>query len=159
MKKIISILLSIFLFLNCDAQEKFQFSELTFHSTGCNKSCPDISVNINSDKTIKLIRVIYTSSGLYDSLQSGTFKGTLKDKDYDKLISQLKRYDFDSLQFPDVLCCDSSIKTILISYNGKYKRFKSMTPPKEATTLIDFLTQFSKKISLPRYDRPIDFEE
>jgi hypothetical protein len=58
-----------------------------------------------------------------------------------------------------VLCCDSSIKTILISYNGKYKRFKSMTPPKEAIPLIDYLTQLSTQISLPKYERPIDFEE
>lgn len=159
MKKGILILLPIFFFFKSDAQEKFQFSELTFHSTGCNKSCSDISLNINNNKTIKLVRVVYTASGQYDSLQSGTFKGTLKDKEYNKFIQQLKKYDFDSLKFPEVLCCDSSIKTILISYNEKYKRFKSMIPPKEAIPLIDFLTDLSTKISLPRYDKPIDFEE
>jgi len=36
----------------------------------------------------------------------------------------------------------------------KTNQFKSMTPPKEANALIDFLTKLSTKISLPKYDRP-----
>jgi hypothetical protein len=39
------------------------------------------------------------------------------------------------------------------------KVFKSMTPPKKAIPQIDYLSQLSIKISLPKYDRPIDFEE
>lgn len=165
MKKFIFSLALVLLSFDIEAQtnkspEKIlQFNELTFHSTGCNKACPDISVNINSDKRIQLVRAIYSSSGKYDSLNSGTFKGMLSDEDFMKLLQQLEKYDFDSLQFPEVMCCDFPIKTIIISYNGKYKRFKSMTPPKEANNLINFLTQLSTKISLSRYNKPIDFEE
>lgn len=165
MKKLGLILLLAIVFLNCEAQKiesskkDFQFSELTFHSSNCNGTCPDISVNINSEKKIQLVRVIYNSKGQSDSSLSGTFKGTLQSKDYNKLIRHLKKCDFDSLKFPEVLCCDSSIKTLIVSYNEKYKRFKSMTPPLEASSLITFLTQLSTTVSLPKYNRPIDFEE
>lgn len=77
-------MLLVFIFLSSIAQEnrsstkKFQFSELTFHSTPCNGTCPDISLNIHSDKKIELVRAIYMAKGQSDSSLSGAFKGTLK---------------------------------------------------------------------------------
>lgn len=152
--------------LNATAQQpsissskKFSFSELTFHSSPCKETCPDISLSINSNKRIELVRVLYKATGQVDSILSGAFKGTIKNKDYNKLIRLLKNCDFDSLKFPEVLCCDSSIKTIILSYNGKYKRFKSMIPPQEVNNLITFLMHLAKTISLPKYKGAIDFEE
>ena len=85
--------------------------------------------------------------------------GTINDKDYKKFIREFKRYDFDSLNFSKKSCCDSSIKTLLIYYNGKFKRLKSMNPPKEVMPFIAFLINLSIKISLPKYQKAIDFEE
>jgi hypothetical protein len=105
------------------------------------------------------VRAIYSSTGQYDSLKSGTYKGILSDKDYKMLFRKLAKINFDSLQFSEAMCCDLPIKTLLISYNGKYKRFKSVTLPKETNDFINFLTQLSAKIPLPRYNKSIDFEE
>jgi hypothetical protein len=71
----------------------------------------------------------------------------------------LKSSNMDAWNFPDVTCCDSSVKTILVSYNDKYKRFESVTPPTEADPVITFLMNLSTTVVLPRYKGIIDFEQ
>lgn len=165
MRHFLFIALLVFTCLSSIAQEdnsskkEFQFNELTFHSSTCNGTCPEISLNIGNDKKIQLVRTIYKEKGQADSLLSGAFKGSVKDKDFNQLIDLLKKANLDSLHFPDVLCCDSSIKTLIVSYNENYKQFKSMTPPKQADKLIAFLTHLATTVSLPKYSGAIDFEQ
>lgn len=165
LKHLTLILFSTLIFLSSTAQEnklstnKFQFSELTFHSNSCNGTCPDISLSINNNRKIQLVRVLYIAKGHPDSSLSGSFKGTVKSKDFNKLTRILKKCNFDSIKSPEILCCDSSIKTIIVSYNGKYKRFKSIILSHELNDLITFLTHLATTISLPKHTGAIDFEE
>ena len=138
---------------------KFDFQQLTFHSTECNGTCPAISVNVYSDKTIELSRTIYSKKGVADTTRSGNYKGSLSEKDYGTLLTLLKQVDWGTITFPKVTCCDGPVKTIILTYNDKYKRYKSMTPPQETRKLIDFLTQLGTQIKLPAYDKAIDFED
>lgn len=140
-------------------EKPFEFSSLTFHATACNGTCPDISMNLYGDKRVELSRIIYTQKGQVDTSKSGNFKGELEDKDFEKLLSHLSKINWDTITFPEVYCCDGSIKTILISYNGKYKKFKSMTPPQVTQPLFDYLINLCSKVALTRYTKPIDFEE
>ena len=137
----------------------FEFSSLTFHATACNGTCPDISMNLYQDKRIELSREIYTAKGKIDTSKTGNFKGELSDNDFKTIILYLSKINWDTITFPNIYCCDGSIKTLLITHNGKYQKFKSMTPPQLTQPLFDYLIKIGSKISLTKYNRPIDFEE
>src|SRR6185312_10035281 len=109
------------------------FSKLTFHSTSCFGSCPAISMNLYNDKRFEVSRTIYKPhfKKKVDSSLTGNYKGYLTDKEFKKLIDLLNKINWDTLIFPKIFCCDAPIKTIIISYNKKLRRFKSMEPPKE----------------------------
>ena len=141
-----------------EQKQEFVFSGLTFLSSTCNGTCPDISMNLYDDKSIEISRVIYKKKGLVDTTSSGNFKGSLSDKEFNKVVSLLKAINWDTMTFPKVLCCDAPIVTLLFSYKGTYKRFKSMTPPQSTNALIKYLTDLGSKVFLPKYDMPIDFE-
>jgi hypothetical protein len=116
-------------------------------------------MNIYKDSTIELIRSIYTSKGVVDTIKSGGFKGMVSSKDYKTLQALLKEIEWERVLFPKVNCCDGAVRTIILSYNGNYKQYKSMTPPPETHKLIKFLTNLAVKANLPEYKKPIDFEE
>jgi hypothetical protein len=141
------------------SKERFEFSQLTFHLSECNGSCPAISMNVYSDKTIELSRTIYKSKGNVDSTVSGNFKGTLNEKSYKKIVSLLEEVNWDTIVIPKVLCCDKPLKTIILSYNGESKKFKSMEVPKSITPLINYLINVATNEKLPVYNKAIDFEE
>ena len=106
---------------------------------------------------IQLIRTLYKKKGEVDTVNSGGFKGALQEKDYNAIVGLLSKINWDNISFPDIQCCDAPVVTILISYNNKAKRFRSMTPPKEVHELNKYLTDFLTNVSLPRYDKPLDF--
>jgi Fe-S-cluster containining protein len=139
--------------------KKFDFEQITFHSSECNGICPVISMNIYKNKTIELSRGIYKSKGNPDTAKSGNFKGQLNEKDYSMLLTLLKQIDWETITFSKVKCCDKPVKTIILSYNKKYKQFKSMEPPQSTLKLIEFLTNLGAQIKLPSYKKPIDFED
>jgi hypothetical protein len=115
-------------------------------------------MNIYGDKRIEISREVFNKKGQSDSILSGNFKGYLTDEDFKKLIGFLEKINWDTLTYSKVLCCDGAIKTISLSYNDKYKRIKSMTLPQSTIDLSNYLTYLATKISIPKYDKPIDFE-
>ncbi len=142
-----------------ESKQEFKFTGLTFLSSKCNGTCPDMSMNLYEDKRIEISRAIYSKKGQADTTLSGNFKGTLSEKEFTKVVSLLKTIDWDTVTFPKVLCCDAPIVTLMFSYKGTYKRFKSMTPPRSTNALIKYLTDLGSKVLLPKYDKPIDFED
>jgi Domain of unknown function (DUF6438) len=142
-----------------DSANSFDFSEITFHSTACNGTCPDLSINIYKSRQIEVSREIYKAKGEIDTTRSGNFKGFLSEVDYQKLIALLKKINWDTISFPKVTCCDGAIVSIILSYNGKYMPFKSMTPPASTIDLIDFLKKIATSKSLAQFGGAIDFEE
>jgi hypothetical protein len=160
---IFSIIVIINLIAGCHSvpdktKANFDFKELTFHSSFCFGTCPQISMNIRKDKSISLSRGIPSSFNL-DTAISGNYKGYLKDADFNNLITELQQVNWDTLKFNKRFCCDGSVKTLIISYNGKHKKFKSMFPPSQVNGLINYLVNLGSRLSLPRYGKPIDFEE
>ncbi len=140
-------------------KQTFEFTGLTFLSSKCNGSCPDISMNLYDDKRIEISRGIYSRKGEPDTTLSGNFKGTLNDQDFNKVVRLMTAINWDTVTFPKVLCCDRPIVTLMFSYNGTYKRFKSMTPPQSTNELTRYLTDLGAKVALTKYDKPIDFED
>jgi hypothetical protein len=155
-----------YLTLSCQGQvsskqskEKFEFNQLTFHLSECNGSCPAISMNVYSNKTIELSRTIYKSKDKVDTAASGNFKGQLSGKSYNKIIGLLAEVNWDTIVFPKVLCCDKSLKTIILTYNGETRRFKSMEAPQSVMPLINYLINVGINEKFSVYNKPIDFEE
>ena len=138
----------------------FLFSRLTFHTTACFGSCPAISLNLYSDRQIEVSRTIYKPNfkGKVDSALTGNYKGHLNEKDFKKVISLLKKINWDTLTFPKIFCCDAPIRTIIILYNGKLEKFKSMQPPKETNDLFSFLSGLASKTSLIKYNKIFHFD-
>lgn len=164
MRLIYSLAFLIVLNISCKSQtspksdKAFEFFDITFYSSECNGTCPDITMNINSDKTTQLIRQVFKSKGVADTSKSGGFKGKLSQKDFDKLILLIKEIDWDHIDWPKVSCCDLPIKTVMVGINGFTKNFKSMKWPEEANKLIEFLTELGTNVKLPEYTGPMDFE-
>lgn len=140
------------------AKQPFKFNEITFHVTGCKTACPEVSMNILANRKIQVTREVYNSRHELDTVRSGGFKGTLDPKEFNKLLTILSAYNFEKLVFPKVLCCDSSVKTLIVTYNDESKRFQSMTPPLEARKLISYLTDLALRVRLKRVDGAYDFE-
>ncbi len=127
MKLTVSLLLT--LSLSCKSQsqltsskstKEFEFTGLTFLSSKCNGTCPDISMNLYEDKRIEISRAIFSKKGQVDTALSGNFKGNLNEKEFRKVVSLLRTVDLDTLASPTVLCCDAPIVTLMFSYNGIY---------------------------------------
>lgn len=94
-----------------------------------------------------------------DAARSNMYKGNLSDTDMRKLLSNLKKVNWDTIIFPDVICCDAPVKTLVLSLDGKQRRFKSMTPPVATAELMKYLTDLAVRIDLPVYSNPIGFQE
>lgn len=142
-----------------EPKHAIDFTGLTFLSSACNGTCPGILMNLYDDQRIEISRAIYNKKGQIDTILSGNFKGTLSNKEFNKVVSLWKKVNWDTVTFPKILCCDGPIVTLMFSYQGTYKRFKSMAPPRSAHALIDYLTYLGSKVLIPRYDKPIDFED
>ncbi|HET7116958.1 MAG TPA: DUF6438 domain-containing protein [Hanamia sp.] len=114
-------------------------TKIIFHSSRCNGMCPIIDLVIDSNRNIFVNREYYKTKSDIDNRFSGQFSGSLNQNNYHKLIELLQNCNLDTLQFPDITCCDGPVTTIIIYYNGQRKYFKSMTPPRIALDLISFL--------------------
>jgi hypothetical protein len=134
------------------------FSEITFHTSPCFGSCPKISVHIGRNRNIEVSRQFYKGKVEPDTTNSGNFKGSVTEADYKQLLALVEKIDWETIDFPKVMCCDAPVRTIILSYNNKKFRFRSMTPPESTTELTKFLVQLASSTSLLRYDQPIEFE-
>jgi hypothetical protein len=169
MKKLITVLLAIFIFLTSEAQEdkSFKFEKIIFHTTGCFGTCPTYNLEIDNDKTVKLFTSQFYAElkkPLYietlDTSKMGHFTGSINNRTYNDLINILQASNIDSLSFDSsAMCCDGSVKTIIIYYNGKKKYLKSMFPPDKADNLIGSLYAICKDSNLKRTTEKFKIED
>ncbi|MFN8282072.1 MAG: DUF6438 domain-containing protein [Chitinophagales bacterium] len=142
--------------------KKIQLEKIIFHTSICFGSCPTYHLQVDKDKNIKLYAEhVYKTGGRFyedDSTKTGYFIGKADDSTFDKLINELNTIGLDSLQFRKANCCDGSIKTIIVYYNGKRKFMKSMFPPEEANELIDILYDICHTKSLKRSAEEFEVE-
>jgi hypothetical protein len=153
-------ILAVFIGANpCNKNNKSAFEKIIFHSTGCMGSCPALSLEVDSSKTIKIHRQFYKGKAVPINENSGDFQGILDQNKFDEILKIIESIKYDSLKFPEIYCCDASIKTIIVYDNGKRTYLRSMMPPKETEILISYLESLASGIELPRSKDKLKIEE
>lgn len=161
MNKILLILLLSLLFSNCGESYKYKteptsaFEKIIFHTSECFGTCPTYHLEIDSDKRVKLYaEKVYKDkigrSYEIDSTKVGYFTGFAKDSIFLALNKETKSIGLENIEFDGVSCCDGSLKTIIVYYDGKKKILQSMFPPEEANNLIKILYEICDKSELER---------
>lgn len=102
MKNLLSLFALVFLF-SCGSQKtNSKYSKIEYQAGACFGSCPIFKITINPDRTAVFEAEHFNfskgfSKGEFDKPREGTFKGTIKDADYNKLIALLDGLNVKSL--------------------------------------------------------------
>ncbi len=157
MLKLAILCVSVLLFSECRRPEKINLEKIVFHTTRCFGSCPAYHSQIDSNKAFRLFAEyvgntpdIAINLNNPDTSKMGYFTGTVSNTQYAELENELQLIGLDNLHFDGADCCDGSVKTIIIYYNGKRKVLKSMRPPREADKLISLLRYITESTSTQR---------
>ena len=130
------------------------FEKITFQTSYCFGTCPVYHLELKADKTFKLhaetVFLENSNSRELDSSKIGYFTGKLSRKMYKKFIYNFRKSDVGSLTFNGVKCCDGSLITLKIYYDGMQKELISMFPPKQAEALLDVLYEICRTSPMKR---------
>lgn len=140
--------------------DNFKFEKIIFHASYCFGDCPEINLEINANREIKISSTYFKTELSEDDKRSGNFTGKLDFETFEelkKLIIQSKVITLDLNN--KMLCCDGAVKTIIIYYNGKRKFVKEMFVPAILEKLITFLYKIDTKVKLKRSSAVFKFEE
>lgn len=165
MRKLILILIFVLTQFGCGKKANdIKFEKIIYHSSGCFGTCPTYHLEVLNDKNIKLYAETVYSGGRFtermeDVEKMGYFVGELDNKTYEKLIKEINTIDIENLTFGEANCCDASLKTVIIYYNGKRKYLQSMFPPKNAQNLISILIEICKSSNLKRTSEKFNIED
>lgn len=102
MKYLFSLLTALLLF-SCSTQKNTsKYSTIEYEAGACFGSCPIFKITINPDKTAVLEAEHFNfskefSKAEFSKPREGTFKGTIKQEDYNKLIALLDNLDVKNL--------------------------------------------------------------
>lgn len=101
--KYLITLFSAFVLFSCATKNTSKYSKIEYDAGACFGFCPIFKLQINPDRTaiIEAERFTFTdgrSKGDFDKPKEGTFKTTLKEADYNKLIVMLNNLNINSLQ-------------------------------------------------------------
>lgn len=166
-QKMFVVVLMLSLVISCKTTNKeIKFDKIIFHSSACFGMCNTYHLEIDSTKKVFLFvqekynndAEPFISYNLEDS-SMGYFKGMMDDCTFLKITKAFQKVGIDSLEFPEVLCCDGQVITIIAYYNGKRKYLKSMIPPEKSYQLINVLMRFCNHHSLPRTKDTFKIEE
>jgi len=103
MKFILSLCAFIFLF-SCTTQKvDSKYTKIEYQAGACFGSCPIFTMTINPDRTAVLEAEHFNfsnnfSKGEFSQPREGTFKATIKESDYNKLIMLLNGLDVKNLK-------------------------------------------------------------
>jgi hypothetical protein len=102
MKYILSLCAFIFLFSCTSQKQNSTYSAIEYEAGACFGSCPIFKLTINPDRTAILEAEHFNfskefSKSEFDSPREGTFKATIKEADYNKLIALLDGLNVKSL--------------------------------------------------------------
>lgn len=140
--------------------QTIKLEKIIFHTSMCFGNCPVYHLEVDNNKNIKLSNVVNIKKATdFKVIEVNNFIGKADDSTFNKLINELNTIGLDSLQFGKAMCCDGSIKTIIVYYNGKRKFMKSMFPPENADKLIDILYDICRTKSLKRTDEEFEVED
>lgn len=166
MLRLIILTASVLIFGGCRQYEKIKLEKIIFHTSRCFGSCPAYHSQIDNNKTLHLYSEyvdntpdINTDLNNPDTSRMGYFTGRVSDRLYTQLENELQNIGIDNLQFDGQDCCDGSVETIIIYYNGKRKFLKSMFPPREADKLISLLLNIAESTPTKRSNNTFDIED
>lgn len=147
---------------------KSKFEKVTFQTTWCLGNCPSYHLEIDKNKKIKLYAQVYKASVLktpmgldsskLDLTKTGYFIGTLNEPVFDQLINELETIGLETIEFDGSDCCDGSVITIIVYYDGKRKFLKSMDPPHKADNLISIFEEICRTSILERSNEKFNNE-
>jgi hypothetical protein len=140
------------------------FEKIKFHTTHCYGHCPIYHLEIDSAGNVRLHReMAYNElkNGKYvvDSTSIGYYQGKLDQNTLSELVSAIQTCNLNTLEFDGADCCDGSIQTIIIYYNGRRKRLESMFPPRMASKLIMKLLEICETKDLKKVDEKFQIEK
>ena len=161
-RPIIILIIVTLLGFSCKRPNPIKLEKIIFHTSFCFGTCPTYHLQIDSNKQVKLFaEEVYQGKSLFlrDSTKMGYFIGEIPDTTFIKLAEELQSIGIDTLKFDGVNCCDGSVKTIIVYYNGKRKYLKSMFPPKIAENLIDRLNNICRNYNFKRTTEKFKIEE
>lgn len=163
MKKLLLISIAILTLFSCiQTDNTFKLEKIIFHTSVCFGACPVYHLQVDKDKNIKLYaekNFQKDTFNVIDTARTGYFTGTVSDTSFNKLITQLQTIGLDTLEFDGATCCDGSLKTIIIYYDGKRKYLKSMFPPEKAKPLIATLYEICQTPNLRKTEEKFDIEQ
>lgn len=144
--------------------EPFSFEKIIFHTTSCYGRCPIYHLQLTQDKQIRLhtedaYRNDKDFSFKRDSSKTGYFTGSIQDSVYKNLVTALSAIDLNNLEFNNAQCCDGTLITVIVYYNGKRKVLRSMFPPAKAQKLIGMLYDICGKSELIRSTQQFSVEK
>jgi len=140
----------------------FKFEKLVFHTSACFGSCPEINFMIDSLRNIKINANYFIDSygSKIDKEKSGNFIGKLDKKTFNELTDLLIKAKISTINITDdSLCCDGTIKTIIVYHNGKRNYIETMFAPRILGELILYLYDLPNKIKLTRTEDKFEFEK
>lgn len=102
MKYLLTVLLSFVLF-SCSTQNSTKYSKIEYEARACFGFCPIFKMTVNPDRTAVIEAEHFTFSDArskdeFSQPKEGTFKATIKEADFNKMIALLESADLKSLQ-------------------------------------------------------------
>src|ERR1700704_53537 len=99
-KSIITGLLFIFLLASSAATNaQSPFPKIVFHASRCFGTCPQIDLQLDSNRNIYVNRQFFTSKGEQDKAHSGQFTGVLDNAAFKQLVKILAASDIEHWRF------------------------------------------------------------
>ncbi len=140
------------------------FEKIKFHTTHCYGHCPVYHLEIDSSGNVRLhkqrvYKEIKKREFVVDSASIGYYQGKLDQNTLGELVSSIQTCNLNTLEFDGADCCDGSIETIIIYYNGKRKFLQSMFPPRMASKLILKLLEICETKDLKKIDEKFQIEK
>jgi hypothetical protein len=138
--------------------------KIVFHTTRCFGTCGTYHLEIDNNASFKLhaefIHSDYNWQG--DTLRHGYYKGKVPYTTYNAIIKALQTCNLPTLRMTNQECCDASLLTIIVYFNGGQRRyFKTMFYPVIAREMVRLLREFSREAIYygTKTKEKIDFEK
>ncbi len=150
-RKLLLLLFLILNFYGCNQNKTdISFEKITLYTSMCLGTCPIYHLEIDNDKQIKLfVEEFYIEESFEKDLSRiGYFTGKLSEKEFLSLMKLLESIDFNESKTIENHCCDGSLKTISIYYNGKIKVIETMFPSEKTRAIVSFLIDVCEKDQL-----------
>lgn len=148
-------------FVGFSQSKSIMFEKIVFHTSACLLACPIYHLEINKDKKAHLYaELIYNDTSLeLNYAKMGYFDLTVNDTLFRNLVKEVESIDIDNLKFDGALCCDESIISIIVYYDGKRKVLQSMYPPDKAKKMINLLYEICQTSKSTKATKEFEIEE